>query len=82
MQKNSQSHDFAKKFEIDVSNLREKKKLLQAQMKSNPETLSENEINEVNKDIEYKQTILKTLKVGLLKQNEELKKFMNTDGEI
>ena len=51
-------------------------------MISNPETLSENEINEVGKDIEYKQTILKTLKVRLLKQNDELKKFMNTDSEI
>lgn len=78
----SQSHDFTKKFEIDISNLKEKKKSLQAQMISNPETFSENEINEVDKDIEYKQTVLKTLKVGLLKQNEELKKFMNTDGEI
>ena len=82
MQKNSQSHDFAKKFETDVSNLREKKKLLQAQIISNPETLSENGIYEVDKDIEYKQTILKTLKDGMLKQNKELKKFMNTDVEI
>ena len=70
IQKISQSHDFAKKFEIDVSNLREKKKLLQAQMISNPETLSDNEINEINKDIEYKQTILKTLKVRVEKVHE------------
>ena len=82
IQKLSQSHAVAKTFENDVSNLGEKKKSLQAQIISNPETLSENEINEIDKDIEYKQTILKTIKVGLLKQNEELKKFMNTYGEI
>ena len=40
------------------------------------------EINEIDKEIEYKQTILKTIKVGLIKQNEDLKKLMNTDGEI
>ena len=82
MQKISKSYDVAKKFEIDVSNLREKKKLLRAQIISNSETLSDTEINEVDNDIEYKQTILKTLQDRLIKQNRELKKLMNTDGKI
>ena len=82
MQNISQNHDVAKKFEDDFSKLWEKKKSLQSQIISNPETLSEIKINKIDKDIEYKQTMLKALKVGLLKQNEEFKKFMNTDGEI
>ena len=80
IQKLSQSYDVAKTFEYDASNLREKKKTLQAQIMSNFETLSE--IDEIDKEIEYKQTLLKTIKVGLLKRYKLLKKFMNTDGEI
>ena len=64
IQKLCQTNDVAKTFEDDVSNLREKKNLLRAQIISNPETLSE--INEIDKEIEYKQTVLKTIKVGLL----------------
>ena len=80
IQKLSQTNNAETAFENDVSNLREKKNSLRAQIISNPETLSE--INEIDKEIEYKQTILKTIKVGLIKQNEELENLMNTDGEI
>ena len=76
----SQTNEVAKTFENDLSILREKKNLLRTQMISNPESLSE--INDVDKEIEHKQSMLKTVKVGLIKQNEDLKKLMNTDGEI
>ena len=51
-------------------------------MLSDPEIVSEIEINEINSNIEYKLCILKTFQKGIINQNEELKKFMNNDGEI
>ena len=56
--------------------------LLRAQMPSDPEIVSEIEMNGINNDIEYKQTILRTFREGIINQNEELKKFTNTDSKI
>ena len=51
MGKIAKSHDFVKKIEIDVSNLREKNKVLQAQMLSDPDIASEIEMTEINNNI-------------------------------
>ena len=82
MEKIAKSREFINGFEIDVSNLREKKALLRAQMLLDPDTVSEIEINAIDNDIEYKQTILRIFWEGMINPNEEFKKLMNTDGKI
>ena len=64
MQKIDQSLDFAKKIEIDLSRLREKKRSLQA---LDPETISLSEINDVDTKIERKTTLLKSFEEGVMK---------------
>ena len=76
MQKIDQSRDFAQKVEINLSHLREEKRLLQA---LEPETLSDSEINDVDTKIEHNRTLLNSFWEGVMKENEELKQLMNTD---